>query len=166
MRTVEKIVFERDNMQVIQTGDKFFGRVFEGGETFESEDFNTMERAKFRLGIIPTTEENNRMIAEFLGYSQPHPDYNGATYWYKEGKAPLTILSFNYDWNWLMEVVDRIESIDDGAFDVNILKNGTQIVNYAEMTTIVENVADVSFESKIEHVYKAVVEFINIYNQQ
>jgi hypothetical protein len=108
--------------------------------------------------------KENRLIAKFMGYSQPHPDYPTTTYWYKEGKAPLTILSYNTDWNWLMEVVDKIEYLSDGAYDVNILKNGTEIINYSEKNTIVNNVCDIDYEDKIEHTYSAVVEFINYYN--
>lgn len=51
MRT-EKIVFEQDNKQIIQYGDTFFTRVPENGEYFESQDFNTIERAKLNLGIV------------------------------------------------------------------------------------------------------------------
>lgn len=114
---------------------------------------------------------NNKLIAEFLNTQINSDDtYElpkfGTIRLNGDFKTSFTLeeMKFNKDWNWLMEVVDRIESLNDGAFDVNILKNGTQIVNYAEMTTIVENVADVSFENKIEHTYQAVVEFIKWYN--
>jgi hypothetical protein len=58
-----------------------------------------------------TTRESNKLLAEFLGYTQPHPDYPHTTYWYKKDEAPLTMLSFDTDWNWLMEVVEKIESL-------------------------------------------------------
>ena len=51
MTPQEKIVFVQDNKQVIQKGNHFFTRVFENGESFESGDFNTLERAKASLGI-------------------------------------------------------------------------------------------------------------------
>jgi len=75
---------------------------------------------------------NNELIAEFMGYSQPHPDYPSTTYWYKEGNEPLVILLFDTDWNWLMEVVEKcligkaetnrpdlIENIYEGLTDIN-----------------------------------------------
>jgi hypothetical protein len=108
--------------------------------------------------------KENRLIAKFMGYSQPHPEYPHTTYWYKEGEAPLTILLFDKDWSWLMRVVDKIESLNDGAYDVNILKNGTEIINYSAKIIVVNNIADIDYEDKIEHTYSAIVEFINYYN--
>jgi hypothetical protein len=148
----QKVVFEQGNRQVIQEGNIFFNRIFENGETFESQDFNTLEKAKLDLGIAPTTQESNKLIAEFM----EHHNNMG-----NKG------LQYHSDWNWLMEVVDKIEFIDNGRFDVNILKNGTQIFEYqAGGKVIVDNVAEISFENKIEHTYKAVVEFIKWYNNQ
>jgi hypothetical protein len=56
-------------------------------------------------------KENNELIAKFLGYTQPHPDYPNSTYWYKEGEEPLALLLFNSDWNWLMLVVQKIDKV-------------------------------------------------------
>lgn len=53
MKTTENIVFEHENKQVIQKGNHFFTRVTENGESFESGDFNTLERAKESLVIYP-----------------------------------------------------------------------------------------------------------------
>ena len=114
--------------------------------------------------VILNTMEENKLIAEFMGYSQPHPEYPNTTYWYKEGEAPCTVLLYDTDWNWLMEVVDKIEFLNDGAYDVNILKNGTEIINYSAKIIVVSNVADIDYEDKIEHTYSAVLEFINYYN--
>ncbi len=93
------------------------------------------------------TTDNNKMIAEFLGYTQPHPEYPSTTYWYKEGKAPLTILSFDTDWNWLMEVVEKIISLD------NV---------YAQKKQSILN----SLSPSISKTYKEVVEFIKYYNDE
>lgn len=57
------------------------------------------------------TTENNKLLARFLGYTQPHPDYPNSTYWYKEGEEPLTILLFDTNWDWLMRVVEEISDI-------------------------------------------------------
>lgn len=56
-------------------------------------------------------KENNELLARFLGYRQPHPDYPNSTYWYKEGEEPLTILLFDTSWDWLMKVVEEISDI-------------------------------------------------------
>lgn len=83
---------------------------------------------------------DNKLIAEFLGYSQPHPDYPDTTYWYKKDFPPLTILTFDTDWNWLIQVVKKIESLN---------KLDSVLIN-----------------TDIKEVYNACVEFIKWYNEQ
>jgi hypothetical protein len=60
---------------------------------------------------MENTKETNKIIAEFMGYSQPHPDYPNSSYWYKEGKQPMVILLYHSDWNRIMEVVEKIKQI-------------------------------------------------------
>lgn len=94
--------------------------------------------------------DSNRLIAEFLGYKQPHPDYPTTTYWYKEGREPLTILSFDTDWNWIMEAV-------------------VECFNKEESTTNDDlnfKLKDALLETNINSLYKAVVEFIQEYNKK
>jgi hypothetical protein len=107
------------------------------------------------------TLENNKLIAEFLGYSQPHPDFLKSTYWYKKGKDPLVYLSFNTDWNWLMEVVEKIEnqnySVDinkqeENDYQCNIVKN--QEILFSRYSNI-----------KIQCVYESCIDFIKWYNE-
>ena len=105
--------------------------------------------------------ENNKLIAEFLGYSQPHPDYPNTTYWYKKDCQPLTILLFHSDWSWLMRVVDKIErlgyvfEIKITGCRINQIENGSIIVLRWEED-----------KTKIEAVYNACLEFIKWYNEQ
>ena len=111
--------------------------------------------------------ENNKLIAEFLGYSQPHPDYPNTTYWYKKDCQPLTILLFHSDWNWLMRVVEKIENLQDenncAIYNVQIEQSFTEIIDNHTSETIIYNI---DADSKIEAVYNACVEFIQWYNQQ
>jgi hypothetical protein len=88
--------------------------------------------------------ENNKLIAEFLGYSQPHPDYPNTTYWYKKDCQPLTILLFHSDWSWLMRVVEKIErlgyvfEIKITGCRINQIENGSIIVlRWEEDKTII-----------------------------
>jgi len=75
-------------------------------------------------------------------------------------------LKYDSDWNWLMAVVEKIESVEDGKYDVNILKNGTQIVDYSSGgIEICNNVGKIGYDEKIEHTYQAVVDFIKWYNK-
>ena len=95
-----------------------------------------------------------------MGYSQPHPDYPTTTYWYKQGKEPLTILSFDSDWNWLMEVIAKIESLGN---DIAITSNYIQITyNDGESFISVELKGSIMLQA----VYISAVKFITWYNEQ
>jgi len=77
---METVVFEQNNKQVIKTNGKFFTRVFENGESFESGDFNTLERAKENIGIYPKTENIylNRLkeqYKKFKGFEKEGYEY-------------------------------------------------------------------------------------------
>ena len=113
------------------------------------------------------TAENNKLIVEFIGYSQPHPDYPDTTYWYKKEQPPLTILSFDTDWNWLMLVVEKIENTkyNNLTFDVFISKNKTHI-HYSANNEWFSNIFLHEGKTKIENTYNACVEFIKWYNEQ
>ena len=110
------------------------------------------------------TIENNKLIAEFLSV-KIHPCetienfkflpmeerglYNG--YFIDE-------LNYHEDWNWLMEVVEKIESL---GYRIEIVKHICRIyLSNKETIIISENTP------KIEAVYNAVVEFIKWYNNQ
>jgi len=102
--------------------------------------------------------ENNKLMAEFLGYSQPHPEYPQSTYWYKQGKPPITILRFDTDWNWLMEVVDKINNYNN-IFSIN--ENKVIITNNEKNEVILIVISG----SMKEAVYNACIQFIQWYNQ-
>ena len=121
-----------------------------------------------------TTTDKNKLIAEFMGYTQPHPDYPNATYWYKKGEAPLAVLLYDTNWDWLMPVVENIEGLEtpitnnlllEGKFEtyeVHIENKHVKIYAHGEVT---KEVADLKYNTKIEAVYNACVEFVVWYNQ-
>jgi hypothetical protein len=118
---------------------------------------------------------DNKLIAEFLGYSQPHPDYPDTTYWYKKDFPPLTILSFDTDWNWLIQVVEKIESLGYRTLTENecfmITKNklsSFDVRSKDDYSTIFSDNYEINHYggSKKENVYNACVEFIKWYNEQ
>ena len=89
------------------------------------------------------TQENNKMIAEFMGYEVKHnkcysPKYNDGTI------APM---QFHKSWDWLMPVVNKIEEY----LSANVGK-----VGYFD-ECLSSNDLDIR--------YNAVVEFINQYNE-
>ncbi len=175
MNTTENVVFEKENKQIIKKGNHFFTRTFtENGECFESADFNTLERAKESLSIVPTIEETNILIAEFL---QIDKNENGTFELPQYGKVTLSgefktefnasELKFNSDWNWLIEVVEKIENLlykdNNDVFKV-VIDYGMCIIY--NMINDLEVIVNVSKSTKIEAVYQAVIQFIEWYNSQ
>ena len=61
----------------------------------------------------------------------------------------------------LLKKIEENEEID-----VNILLNGTVIFKWRTQEDIVNNVANISFDNKIEHTYDAVIEYLKIINKQ
>lgn len=96
-------------------------------------------------------ETNNKLIAEFIGYKEYVNE--GAIQLYIKDEVVKSIgqLDFHSDWNWLMEVVEKIFSLDDyyhfkqtlGQFDTSIRDR---------------------FPNK-EGVYNQCIEFIKWYNE-
>lgn len=128
--------------------------------------------------------QNNKMIAEFMGYRYyPHPDKEPG--WRKE-KGHLKLsgyylarshngLKYHQSWGWIMPVVEKIESIYDdhhGFFGVFISGNSCTI----QGTNINKAIAPDSAygyvyynnnvdENKFMATYKSVVDFIIWYKK-
>ena len=118
------------------------------------------------------TIENNKLIAEFLSV-KIHPCetiekfkflpieerglYNG--YFIDE-------LKYHEDWNWLMQLVEKIESlgynIDTMKVDITKYQSSQFCGIYIDGKRIYTNYC----ETKIEAVYNACLEFIKWYNEQ
>tara|TARA_R110000787_G_scaffold26805_1_gene74797 strand:- start:234 stop:575 length:342 start_codon:yes stop_codon:yes gene_type:complete len=105
--------------------------------------------------------KDNKLIAEFMEFHRDTEDlylidnYNLRS----ENQFQATYvreMKFHQSWDWLMPVVEKIES--DERYDVDILQYGTRIRD--NQKEIVTNVADISFNSKIDHTYDAVVRFL------
>jgi len=116
------------------------------------------------------TTENNKLIAEFMGYKVETDLYGGIPV---NGMKTITVrtdsLKFHSDWNWLMEVVEKIEATEDptqkGVFaSVEINKKYTRINCYYCRNRNYYNVTKNG--SKIEATYNACIAFINWYNEQ
>lgn len=96
---------------------------------------------------------NNKLIAEFMGYKK-----SIANTWFKDKKI-VQSSSFKYDsdWNWLMEVVERINNT--GRFEVVIQKGFCYVSDESNELTL-----SCPASNTLEAVYQAVVEFIKWYN--
>ena len=122
------------------------------------------------------TTENNKMIAKFMGWGKDGDDWiipphlytpfdiyeleTGLYYF----RLDSTSLEFHKNWNWLMEVVQKIESLHEA----NNVLIGTNLT-YVQIHNKVSNEQETfkGFSSiKIEATYNACIEFIKWYNQQ
>ncbi len=99
-----------------------------------------------------TTEEGNKLIAEFHGEFDVWKPTDGI--------YPFP-LKYNSSWDWLMPVVEKIESLD-GNFIVTIEALYCVISENGE-NPIIECQ---QHETKIENVFQVVIQFIEWYNQQ
>lgn len=106
---------------------------------------------------MSTTVENNKLIAEFMGVSKSKIEANGKVLNFANSKYN----TYHSDWNVLLEVVEKIESLGNyvGIFSANTCE-----IKFQCFPKIGEGAFIHSKESKIQSVYNAVVEFINFYN--
>jgi hypothetical protein len=95
-------------------------------------------------------EENNKLIAEFIGFVES-PTTN--KYWTKRssegfGIGELVDLKFDSDWNWLMQVVEKIDEVC-----------GLDLHEWDE------HINNALCSKSLHTTYNACVEFIKWYNQ-
>ena len=105
-------------------------------------------------------KKNNKLIAEFMGIET---DENGM-YRYTTSVDDYTtddLSYFEYSWDWLMPVVEKIESLGYEFFIVEDRVNVSHNI-YNSIQTIIDLT---SSGSKINATYNAVIEFINEYNK-
>lgn len=116
---------------------------------------------------MKTTQENNRLIAEFMGYQvvdKPKVVEGENFFQYLDEKTNkytycASLLMYNYNWDWLMPVVEKIESMQSEEYSTLI-----------EGRSCLIETPDILFEgtgkNKLEATYKAVVQFIEWWNEQ
>lgn len=114
--------------------------------------------------------EGNRLIALFMGWKpdEKHGIINNNEFdvWSNSKNAyKFCDLIFHKDWNLLMPVVEKIESVLDTGFNVVIKNDKCRI--YRHKGSQYEQVITKLYEggSKIESTYLAVIEFINYFNE-
>jgi len=104
------------------------------------------------------TTENNKLIAKFLGLQQK--SIKGG--FLKNGiLVKYDNLKFHNDWNWLMEVVEKIENYNEFT-SVLFAPQGCAIDCFVENGFSFSN----DCNTKIEATYNACIEFIKWYNEQ
>lgn len=120
---------------------------------------------------MKTTEEKNRMIAEFMGVGifEETGMYNASI----GSEYPVKEIPYHTSWDWLMPVVEKIESIEDDLspyqsysknnFCVSIRNGFCQIISGDFLMDFDE--FDKHSGTKKEAVFNAVCEFIEWYNE-
>jgi len=124
------------------------------------------------------TTENNKLIAEFMelktdkmffnlktgNYVKKENEdceVNAVTVFIKNNK-PVTNFNYHSDWNWLMEVVEKIRKFHNGTEPLSDkqIEQLLQLIKKLNESLILRN------GISIEAVYNACVEFIKWYNEQ
>ena len=124
-------------------------------------------------------EENNKIIAEFMGIQpiEAISDNTSKTYYYynnSEMEDYEALPEYHSDWNWLMEVVEKIENtkIKDYSISTDITDDKTfiNVWHYGDggkWSILISNLNEEYKDfNKMQRTYKAVVKFINFYNKQ
>tara|TARA_R100000149_G_C5770306_1_gene70993 strand:- start:224 stop:502 length:279 start_codon:yes stop_codon:yes gene_type:complete len=90
-------------------------------------------------------QENNKLIAEFMGMTNHHNDKSMMITKTSQGNEviPIDSLEYNSSWDWIMPVVQKIEQYCEG---------------------VPQQMLNISLYSDIKEVYKAVIEFIKNQN--
>lgn len=118
--------------------------------------------------------ENNKLIAEFMGIEVSKIGKKFRFHLPPCGyfKVHPKFIKYHVSWDWLMPVVEKIESIEDdhhGHFGVYISSNscviqGTNFRSDKRLSNTPIYFSDYTLENKIVSTYRAVVEFIKWYN--
>ena len=111
-------------------------------------------------------EKTNKLIAEFMGLTNHHNDSSVMLRKVSHNNeplinevVPLKALQYDTSWDWLMPIVEKIESLRDengNAYRFTIDMGNAQIEG--------TNIEIVGGSCKLDTTYQAVVEFITNQN--
>ena len=126
-------------------------------------------------------EENNKIIAEFMGFTyEKNIGYYdnemllGQIVYDEQNGNCFDELLFDKSWDWLMKVVEKIENIKikDYSISTDITDDKTfiNVWHYGDggkWSILISNLNEEYKDfNKMQRTYKAVVKFINFYNKQ
>jgi hypothetical protein len=113
---------------------------------------------------------DNHLIAKFMGGTlSDHPKLNYVKVWSGQncpdnirGRLDLsTTLKYDIDWNWLMPVIDKIESLNLWEFDIY-----RQSCEVSFDDIFLANPITFTRSTRLEATYSAVIAFLKWYNTQ
>ncbi len=111
----------------------------------------------------------NPIIAKFMGFTYDYMDSYLIVYkrnkQYNNEIWRQNELKFNESWDWLMQVVEKIEEMDVVA-SFQIEQPTIYIWSSSESSTFKNIEVDIFTKSKIQAVYEACIKFIEWYNNE
>lgn len=132
--------------------------------------------------------EGNKLVAVFMGYTyfghnDPRLPEGAESGWKTDAKASNFTkinrlagnkylcrnhnqLVYHRDWNWMMEVVDRIDGMDLGPgnfYDISINEDYTDVCKWDDDSKM-RQISTGEGETRKQNTFKAIVDFIKIYN--
>jgi len=111
----------------------------------------------------------NKLIAKFMG------DYKGL-YWsdinefYLNENGQMAMLTnrcgrWNSSWDWIMDVVIKINTMEDFRYSTKILTMDVEIEDSHTLKIVAESSLDFNPDELLKSVYQCVVKFIEWYNK-
>jgi hypothetical protein len=118
---------------------------------------------------MKTLEEKNGLIAKFMGlkfkdddkYIKELKEMRSNGIYFEQGYM-TSELKYHESWDWLMPVVEKIESFE-GTNGNNYKFTIQNETSFVDCTNIISSP---SVKSKIQSTYETVVMFIKFYNEQ
>ena len=114
--------------------------------------------------------ENNKLIAEFMGLNLYRENWYKSTIGTEKKICKENDLQYHSDWNWLMEVVEKIERYCydeiDTEFKIDIFAGASIFIPKSKDREKMPIHFDYINNPKIQAVYNACVEFIKWYNTE
>lgn len=110
-------------------------------------------------------KENNILLAEFLGLKSRVFNSGILNYLFDNTFYEVDELSFEISWDWLMEVVKKIESIetkDKRTFTIDFYRDSVLIFEYGTHTN---EIIFTEGKGRFENLYNACVQFAKWYNE-
>lgn len=109
---------------------------------------------------MENTIKDNILIAEFMGLVKQ--DCGGYLCSDSQEIIEPENLTYNDDWQMIMQVVEKIEELEDGAFDVSIYTGQTVVCEWMSGREVSQSENP---DGKILQVYESCLDFIKWYNQ-
>lgn len=115
--------------------------------------------------------KNNMILAKFLGwevdsFSVVVTKQHSSLLNLERRRVFDLALRFDTDWNWIMLVVEKINTIEGGRFTFQIMSMDVEIHDYLKGGLYIDFFSGNTPDQLIKSVYEACVEFVKKYNNE